>query len=121
MSSDPPRDFSYDTRIRNTPMESSRQSAKEALLEGIAKLEEIIPTMNFDEVVVLNAVTPFMHSFKSTLGREVCDIVKLIPKFQESLLSISCQVWFASLHCVHHWSMVSLWSSESFSFNFIKT
>ncbi len=74
MSSLPPRVISYDIRIRNTSMESNRQSAKIALLETIANVEEIIPTMNFDEEIVLNAITPYTHTFKTTLGREVSNI-----------------------------------------------
>ncbi|KAF9535523.1 hypothetical protein CPB83DRAFT_888227 [Crepidotus variabilis] len=86
-----PRAFSYDTRIRNTPMETQRQSAKESILETVAQLEEFIPNVNFDEEISLEAVTPYMHSFKTTIGREV---------------------WFASLHCVHHWSMVRVIAGE---------
>jgi len=91
MRSPLPRVLSYDTRIRNTPMESSRTSARTALLDAIKQLEEIVPTMDFEEQITLQAVTPFMHSFKTTVGREL---------------------WFASLHCVHHWSMVRVIAGE---------
>lgn len=56
-------------------MESNRQSAKNALLETIANVEEIVPTMNFDEEIVLNAITPYTHAFKTTLGREVGNVM----------------------------------------------
>jgi len=52
-------------------MESSRTSARTALLDAIKQLEEIVPTMDFEEQITLQAVTPFMHSFKTTVGREV--------------------------------------------------
>ncbi|CAA7264735.1 unnamed protein product [Cyclocybe aegerita] len=87
----PPRVLSYDTRVRNTPMETSREGARAALLEAVDQLEEVVPTMDFNEQVTLQAITPYMHSFQSTLGREM---------------------WFASLHCVHHWSMVRVIAGE---------
>ncbi|KAF8971527.1 hypothetical protein BDZ97DRAFT_1786955 [Flammula alnicola] len=91
MLSPAPRVLSYDTRIRNTPMETSIDEARKALLETIKQLEEVVPTTNFDEEVTLQAITPYMHSFKTTIGREL---------------------WFASLHCVHHWSMVRVIAGE---------
>jgi len=71
MDHPPPRVFSYDTRIRNTPMETSRAGAKAALLDAIVQLEKVIPTMNFEEEITLQAITPHLHSFKTTIGREV--------------------------------------------------
>lgn len=91
MSNPPPRVLSYDTRIRNTPMETSRADARIALLDAIKQLEEVVPTMDFEEQITLQAITPYMHSFKTTVGREL---------------------WFASLHCVHHWSMVRVIAGE---------
>ncbi|KJA25997.1 hypothetical protein HYPSUDRAFT_36852 [Hypholoma sublateritium FD-334 SS-4] len=86
-----PRVLSYDTRIRNTPMETSIAGARKALLDTIKQLECVVPTMDFDEEITLQAITPHMHSFKTTTGREL---------------------WFASLHCVHHWSMVRVIAGE---------
>ena len=92
MSSLPPRVISYDIRIRNTSMESNRQSAKDALLETIANVEEIIPTMNFDEEIVLNAITPYTHTFKTTLGREVSNITSSnLRIFTHGLLGLVCK------------------------------
>ncbi|KAF9557884.1 hypothetical protein CPC08DRAFT_639746 [Agrocybe pediades] len=91
IQSAPPRVLSYDTRIRNTPMETSREGARTALLETIKRLEEVVPTAKFEEEITLHAITPHMHSFQTTIGREL---------------------WFASLHCVHHWSMVRVISGE---------
>lgn len=85
------RELSYDTRIRNTPMETSRTVARQALLDTVKQLEEIVPMVEVDEPLVLNAVTPYMQSFKTTFGREL---------------------WFAALHCVHHWSMVRVIAGE---------
>jgi len=91
MANAPPRVLSYDTRIRNTPMETSRSGARAALLDTIKQLDEIVPSANLDEPLTLHAVTPNMHEFQSTVGREL---------------------WFASLHCVHHWSMVRVIAGE---------
>jgi hypothetical protein len=52
-------------------METSRASARTALLDAIKQLEEVVPTVDFEEQVTLQAVTPFMHFFKTTVGREV--------------------------------------------------
>ncbi|KAJ3562476.1 hypothetical protein NP233_g9547 [Leucocoprinus birnbaumii] len=87
----PPYILSYDTRIRNTPMETSRTSAKEALLEAIRQLDEVVPTADMKAPITLHAITPHMQEFQSTFGREL---------------------WFASLHCVHHWSMVRVIAGE---------
>jgi hypothetical protein len=87
----PPRVLCYDTRLRNTPMETSVQAARQSLAEIIQQLEDVVPTVNFDEEISLQAITPYMHTFKSTFGREL---------------------WFASLHCVHHWSMVRVIAGE---------
>jgi hypothetical protein len=67
-------------------MESNRQSAKDALLETIANVEKIIPTMNFDEEIVLNAITPYTHTFKTTFGREVSNIMNSNSKSFHSWL-----------------------------------
>ncbi|KAH9487116.1 FK506-binding protein 5 [Psilocybe cubensis] len=91
MQSPSPRVLSYDTRIRNTPMENSIDGARSALLDAVKQLEEVVPAVNFDEEISLHAITPYMHSFKTTIGREL---------------------WFASLHCVHHWSMVRVIAGE---------
>ncbi|KAF9056635.1 hypothetical protein BJ165DRAFT_1435091 [Panaeolus papilionaceus] len=91
MAQPPPRTLSYDTRIRNTPMETSREGAKSALLETIQQLNRIVPSVSFDETITLQAVTPHLHTFSTTVGREV---------------------WFATLHCVHHWSMVRVIAGE---------
>jgi len=90
-SSPPPHVLSYDIRIRNTPMESSRSAAKESILDTIKHLEELVPRVNMDDQMTLQAVTPFLQEFQTTFGREL---------------------WFAALHCVHHWSMVRVIAGE---------
>jgi hypothetical protein len=52
-------------------MEISRADARSALLDAITKMEEVVPTMDFEEQITLQAITPYMHSFKTTVGREV--------------------------------------------------
>ncbi|THH19736.1 hypothetical protein EW146_g1506 [Bondarzewia mesenterica] len=91
IASPPPHVLSYDKRSRNTPMESSRQAARGAILETIAKLNAIVPQSRLDTPLILNAVTPYDQTFQSTFGREL---------------------WFASLHAVHHWSMVRVITGE---------
>ena len=67
----PPRVLSYDTRIRDTPMETSRADARTALMDTIKQLEKVIPSTNFQEQISLHAITPHLHSFQTTIGREV--------------------------------------------------
>ena len=71
VSSQPPHVLNYDVRSRNTPMESSRQAAHEALKDAIAQLERVVPTAKLDEPLTLNAVTPYPQTLQSTFGREV--------------------------------------------------
>ena len=71
ISSHPPYVLNYDTRSRNTPMESSRQAAHDALKDAIAQLETIVPHSHFDAPLTLNAVTPYPQTMQSTFGREV--------------------------------------------------
>ena len=71
MSSEPPYILNYDIRSRNTPMESSRQAAHDALKAAIAQLEAVVPRAKLDEPLTLNAVTPYPQSVQSSFGREV--------------------------------------------------
>lgn len=52
-------------------METSLSGAREALLDTVKQLECVVPSMDFDEEITLQAITPHMHSFKTTIGREV--------------------------------------------------
>ncbi|EGN92069.1 hypothetical protein SERLA73DRAFT_191646 [Serpula lacrymans var. lacrymans S7.3] len=86
-----PHILSYDTRSRNTPMETSLGSARDSLKDAISRLEDIVPKTSLEQPMTLNAVTPFMQTLETTFGREL---------------------WFASLHAVHHWSMVRVIAGE---------
>ncbi|KAL1737631.1 hypothetical protein HDZ31DRAFT_23058, partial [Schizophyllum fasciatum] len=86
-----PRQFSYDVRVRNTPMETSRAAARGALLETVAQLEAAVPRAAAGAAMQLDAVTPYMQSFATSFGREL---------------------WFCALHAVHHWSMVRVIAGE---------
>jgi uncharacterized damage-inducible protein DinB len=86
-----PRTLCYDVRSRNRPMESSLQEAHAALLEAINRLEEVVPQQSVDQPLTLTAITPFSNTLQTTFGREL---------------------WFASLHCIHHWSMVRVIAHE---------
>ncbi|KAJ7225840.1 hypothetical protein GGX14DRAFT_641297 [Mycena pura] len=91
IKSPPPRILSYDVRIRNTPMEQDRDAARTALLETIKHLEDVVPGADHSAPLTLQAVTPYMQEFGTSFGREL---------------------WFAALHCVHHWSMVRVIAGE---------
>jgi len=52
-------------------METSRASAKEALLDAIRQLEELVLTADMKAPITLHAVTPYAEEFQSTFGREV--------------------------------------------------
>ncbi|KAF7319991.1 Histone deacetylase [Mycena kentingensis (nom. inval.)] len=87
----PPYVLSYDVRIRNTPMEQDRAAARAVLVATIRKLEDIVPLADAATPLKLQAVTPYLQEFDTTFGREL---------------------WFAVLHCVHHWSMVRVIAGE---------
>lgn len=90
ISNPPPRVLSYDTRIRDTPMETNRTEARIALMDTIKQLEKVIPTVNFQEQISLHAVTPHLHSFQTTIGREVTNVLFLTVIFD--------QCWTAMVH-----------------------
>ena len=52
-------------------METTRADARTALMDTIEQLEKVIPTTNFQEQISLHAITPHLHSFQTTIGREV--------------------------------------------------
>ncbi|KAH0590383.1 hypothetical protein H2248_000538 [Termitomyces sp. 'cryptogamus'] len=91
ISSPPPHVLSYDKRSRNTPMEHNRSAARTALMEAIQQLDTHVPQAQMDTPMTLHAVTPDLQEFQTTFGREL---------------------WFAGLHCVHHWSMVRFIAGE---------
>ncbi|KAF9647508.1 hypothetical protein BDM02DRAFT_3129705 [Thelephora ganbajun] len=92
LESTPPRVVNYDIRLRNTPMESNRVAAKEALKETLGRLEKLVPNQALvDEILTLNAVTPYPQVFETTFGREL---------------------WFCELHAIHHWSMIRVIAGE---------
>jgi hypothetical protein len=71
ISSPPPHVLSYDTRNRNTPMESSLSAAREALIEAIQHLETVVFNAQMNAPITLHAVTPHLQQFETTFGREV--------------------------------------------------
>lgn len=72
LESPPPRVVNYDVRLRNTPMESSKVAAKEAIKDTLGRLEKLVhnPAL-VDERLTLHAVTPHPQVFETTFGREV--------------------------------------------------
>ncbi|KAI0662572.1 hypothetical protein C8Q70DRAFT_959621 [Cubamyces menziesii] len=91
ISTPPPHVLSYDKRLRNTPMETSRKAAVDALNEAISRLQEIVPSARMQEPITLHAVTPYPQVLETTFGREL---------------------WFAGLHAIHHWSMIRVIAGE---------
>ncbi|KAH9947687.1 hypothetical protein B0H21DRAFT_737622 [Amylocystis lapponica] len=86
-----PRVLNYDVRSRNTPMESGRQAARDAILDAIAEVEKVVPNAKMEEPITLHAITPYPQVMETTFGREL---------------------WFAGLHAIHHWSMVRVIAGE---------
>ncbi|KAI0823013.1 hypothetical protein BC628DRAFT_1365600 [Trametes gibbosa] len=91
ISTSAPHVLNYDKRARNTPMESQRKAAADALNDAITQLQAVVPTMNMTEPIILHAVTPYPQVLETTFGREL---------------------WFAGLHAIHHWSMVRVIAGE---------
>jgi len=81
----------YDKRSRDVPMETSLIAAREAFEETKEWLERDAPQVDLEEPIILNAVTPFPQVLQTTFGREL---------------------WFVSLHAIHHWSMVRVIAHE---------
>lgn len=71
MTGDVPYTLSYDIRVRDTPVETSPDSARDALLAIIEALKEVVTTTPRDTPIVLHAVTPFPAVMNTTFGREV--------------------------------------------------
>lgn len=67
--SKPPR-VNYDVRARNTPMETSRAAATQALSETAERLRKL-KIDDIDEEMILDAITPYPQTFKTSIGREV--------------------------------------------------
>jgi hypothetical protein len=63
--------FSYDTRKRDSTMESGIGSATEALRGVISRLDEMVPNIPIETSLMMDAVTPFEQTLPTTFGREV--------------------------------------------------
>ncbi|KEP55595.1 hypothetical protein V565_003600 [Rhizoctonia solani 123E] len=87
-----PATLTYDIRIRDTSMETSIAAGIEAFREAIKQLEDISKYTPEDLPVVLTADTgPCRQTLNTTYGREL---------------------WFGSLHAIHHWSMIRVVAGE---------
>ena len=73
MATPAPHILNYDVRSRNTPMETSRQAAHDALTEAVARLRKEVPSIRLDEPITLHAVTPYPQIVQTSFGREVRD------------------------------------------------
>lgn len=70
-SASSPHVLNYDIRSRNTPMESSREAARDALYATIEQLKEIVPNARMEDPITLHAITPYPQVVQTTFGREV--------------------------------------------------
>jgi hypothetical protein len=52
-------------------MESSLSAARDALKEAVTRLEAVVPKVDLDRPMTLNAVTPSIQTFETSFGREV--------------------------------------------------
>lgn len=75
-------------------METSRQAAKEALNATITRLREL-HVDDIDEILTLNAVTPYPQVLKSTIGREVF-VSTLIAEMEFLTIHPQVMVWFVA-------------------------
>jgi len=92
MSPRPKRlELCYDKRTRDVPMETSLAAARQAFEETKEWLEHDALQIDLEEPITLNAVTPYPQALQTTYGREL---------------------WFVSLHAIHHWSMVRVIAAE---------
>jgi len=72
-------------------METSLAAARQAFEETKEWLEHDALQIDLEEPITLNAVTPYPQALQTTYGREL---------------------WFVSLHAIHHWSMVRVIAAE---------
>lgn len=73
-----PHALSYDIRVRDTAVETSPESARDALLAVIEALRVVVMSTPRDAPIVLHAVTPFPAVMNTTFGREVCTFTALL-------------------------------------------
>ncbi|CAE6468975.1 unnamed protein product [Rhizoctonia solani] len=111
-----PVTLSYDARIRDTPMETSITAGVEAFQEAIKELEDISKYAPEDLPVVLTADTgPYQQVLNTTYGREDLPVVLTAdtgPYQQVLNTTYGRELWFGSLHAIHHWSMVRVIAGE---------
>lgn len=53
-------------------METARAAAREALEDTKQQLANLIPRVQINAPLTLNAITPYEQTFQSSIGREVC-------------------------------------------------
>jgi hypothetical protein len=74
--------LNYDSRKRQTPMESQVQCAKEELSGLVERFERLrgSTTISLEDPLTLNAVTPDRQVLQSSLGREVRGAISLMTR-----------------------------------------
>lgn len=61
-------------------MESSYLEARKAILDTVHRIEKAIPAVasaDLNTPMTLHAVTPHLHAFETSFGREVSDVQRL--------------------------------------------
>jgi hypothetical protein len=94
-----PRRVSYDTRVRNTPMETSRSAGVNAFQETIERLRSL-QIKDIDDELTLDAITPYPQTLKSSIGREVSSLprgCKLVPNSNCTRRHLAV-VWLFACH-----------------------
>lgn len=91
-------------------MESSRQAAREAIQETIAKLKAVVPNSKLDAPLSLDAVTPYEQTFQSTFGREVRTVVptKSSNVIKYECVLCSCGLLVCMLFTIGQWYIIFL-------------
>jgi hypothetical protein len=57
-------------------MESQLQAARDALKDAIARLEDVVPKVELNTPMTLNAVTPHRQTLETSFGREVSKLLR---------------------------------------------
>lgn len=88
----------YDRRMRAVPIETSASTALQEFERTQERIKRLLTTDSsktslpvMDQSVMLQATTPIVQEFKSTIGREV---------------------WFICLHSIHHFALARVILNE---------
>lgn len=52
-------------------METSSSEAKKGILDSIDRIEKLLPNVELNTPLTLQAITPYLHAYETSFGREV--------------------------------------------------